>query len=281
MTVTETTTPTTAAAAADKILKTKHAAMWASGDYSRVADEIVGALGGLLVEAAGVRPGDKVVDVAAGTGTSALPAARRGATVTATDLTPELLAIAGQRAEAEGLAIKWRTADAENMPCEDGEYDRVLSCIGVMFAPHHQAAADELVRICRPGGTIGVLSWTPEGFIGQMFATMKPYAPPPPPGASPAPLWGHADHVRSLFGDRVTGLVARQQNLRVDRFATGAEFRDFFKINYGPTIAVYRFIAEDAGKVDALDTALAALGDRHLTDGVMEWEYLLVTGIRR
>src|SRR4051794_15238343 len=88
------------------------------------------------------------------------------------------------------------------MPCDDGEHDTVLSCIGVMFAPHHQAAADELVRICRPGGTIGVLSWTPEGFIGQMFATMKPYAPPPPPGASPAPLWGRADHVRALFGDR-------------------------------------------------------------------------------
>ena len=254
--------------------------MWASGDYSRVADEIVGSLGGLLVEAAGVRAGDRVVDVAAGTGTSALPAARRGATVVATDLTPELLAIAGQRAEAEGLTIKTRTADAENMPCDDGEYDTVLSCIGVMFAPHHQAAADELVRICRPGGTIGVLSWTPEGFIGQMFATMKPYAPPPPPGASPAPLWGHADHVRALFGDRVTDLVARQQNLRVDRFATGAEFRDFFKINYGPTIAVYRFIAGEPEKVEELDAALAALGDRHLTDGVMEWEYLLVTAER-
>ena len=238
MPVTETTTPSTTAAEADTILKTKHAAIWARGDYSRVADEIVGSLGGLLVEAAGVRAGDVVVDVAAGTGTSALPAARRGATVTATDLTPELLAIARRRAEAEGLTVRWRTADAEKMPCDDAEYDTVLSCIGVMFAPHHQTAADELIRICRPGGTIGVLSWTPEGFIGQMFATMKPYAPPPPPGASPAPLWGHADHVRAMFGDRVTGLVARQQNLRVERFATGAEFRDLFKINYGPTIAV-------------------------------------------
>jgi len=280
MTVTETTTPS-AAAEADKALKSKHAALWASGDYSRVADEIVGSLGGLLVAAAGVRAGDTVVDVAAGTGTSALPAARLGATVTATDLTPELLAIARHRAEAEGLTLRWRTADAENMPCDDAEYDTVLSCIGVMFAPHHQAAADELMRICRPGGTIGVLSWTPEGFIGQMFATMKPYAPPPPPGASPAPLWGHADHVRALFGDRVTGLVARQQNLRVERFATGAEFRDFFKINYGPTIAVYRSVSGEPEKVEELDAALAALGDRHLSGGAMDWEYLLVTGIRR
>jgi len=278
MTVTETTTP---AAAADKALKTKHAAMWASGDYSRVADEIVGSLGGLLVEAAEVRAGDEVVDVAAGTGTSALPAARCGATVTATDLTPELLAIGRQKADAEGLTVKWRTADAEHMPCDDAEYDAVLSCIGVMFAPHHQAAADELTRICRPGGRICVLSWTPEGFIGQMFATMKPYAPPPPPGASPAPLWGRADHVRALFGDRVIDLVARQQNLRVDRFTTGAEFRDFFKINYGPTIAVYRSISGEPEKVEELDAALAALGDRHLTAGAMDWEYLLVTGIRR
>ena len=155
-----------------------------------------------------------------------------------------------------------------------------MSAIGVMFAPHHQLAADELVRVCRPGGTIGVLSWTPEGFIGQMFAVMKPYAPPPPPGASPAPLWGHADHVRSLFGDRVTDLVAHQQNLRVDRFADGAEFRDFFKAHYGPTIAVYRFLADDADKVAALDADLAALGDRFLRDGTMDWEYLLVTATR-
>jgi SAM-dependent methyltransferase len=278
-----TTTPTSqsTADAADAALKTKHAAMRASGDYPRVAEEVVGSLGGLLVDTVGVGAGDRVLDVAAGTGSSALPAARLGATVVATDLTPELLAVGRQRAAAEGLTITWRTADAEHLPCDDGEYDAVLSCIGVMFAPHHQAAADQLVRVCRPGGTIGVLSWTPEGFIGQMFATMKPFAPPPPAGASPAPLWGHADHVRGLFGDRVTDLVARQQTLRVDRFATGAEFRDFFKITYGPTIAVYRSLADDPERVAALDTALADLGDRHLADGAMTWEYLLVTARRR
>jgi hypothetical protein len=156
----------------------------------------------------------------------------------------------------------------------------VLSSIGVMFAPHHEQAARELVRVCRPGGTIGVLSWTPEGFIGQLFAVMKPYAPPPPPGASPAPLWGRADHLRSLFGDAVTDLVARQQTLPVDRFTDGAEFRDFMKTNYGPTIAVYRFIAADPAKVEALDAELAALGDRFLHDGVMGWEYLLATARR-
>jgi SAM-dependent methyltransferase len=279
-TTTSTTTPPITATAEDQALKAKHAAMWASGSYRTVVDEVVGSLGRTLVETVDVRNGQRILDVAAGTGSSALPAARRGAEVTATDLTPELLDVGRDAAAAEGLGLTWRTADAEALPYADGEFDAVLSCIGVMFAPHHQQAADELVRVCRPNGTIGVLSWTPEGFIGQLFATMKPYAPPPPPGASPAPLWGRADHVRALFGDRVTDLVARQQRLRVDRFANGAEFRDFFKRTYGPTIAVYKFIAGDPAKVEALDAELAALGDRFLHDGVMDWEYLLVTARR-
>jgi ubiquinone/menaquinone biosynthesis C-methylase UbiE len=261
-------------------LKAKHAAMWASGSYRTVVEEIVEPLGGILVDTVDVQSGQRVLDVAAGTGTSALPSARRGAEVTATDLTPELLDVGRAAADAEGLELTWQTADAEALPYSDGDFDVVLSSIGVMFAPHHQEAADELVRVCRPGGTIGVLSWTPEGFIGQVFAVMKPYAPPPPPGASPAPLWGHANHVRDLFGDRVTDLTARQQSLRVDRFTDGAEFRDFMKANYGPTIAVYRFIADDAAKVEALDADLAALGERFLEDGVMGWEYLLVTARR-
>ncbi len=227
-----------------------------------------------------MQPGQRVLDVAAGTGTSALPAARRGAEVIATDLTPELLDVGRAAAAAEGLQLSWQTADAEALPYDDADFDVVLSAIGVMFAPHHQQAADELVRVCRPGGTIGVLSWTPEGFIGQLFAAMKPYAPPPPPGASPAPLWGRADHVHHLFGDRVTDLVAHQQTLRVDRFTTGTEFREFMKANYGPTIAVYRFLADDRAKVDALDADLAALGEGFIDEGVMAWEYLLVTARR-
>jgi SAM-dependent methyltransferase len=273
------TTPITATPE-DRALKAKHAAMWASGSYRTVVDDVVAPLGGILVETVDVQRGHHVLDVAAGTGTSAIPAARRGAEVIATDLTPELLEVGRVAAATEGLQLTWQTADAEALPFDDAAFDAVLSCIGVMFAPHHQLAADELVRVCRPGGTIGVLSWTPEGFIGQLFATMKPYAPPPPPGASPAPLWGRADHVRDLLGDRVSDLVARQQTLRVDRFTTGAEFRDFFKTNYGPTISVYRFIADDPAKVEALDADLAALGDRFLRDGVMDWEYLLVTARR-
>jgi 2-polyprenyl-3-methyl-5-hydroxy-6-metoxy-1,4-benzoquinol methylase len=202
------TTPTTASTSApitatpeDQALKAKHAAMWASGSYRTVVDDVVEPLGGILVDTLDVQRGQRVLDVAAGTGTSALPSARRGAEVTATDLTPELLDVGRAAADAEGLELTWQTADAEALPYSDGDFDVVLSSIGVMFAPHHQQAADELVRVCRPGGTIGVLSWTPEGFIGQVFAVMKPYAPPPPPGASPAPLWGHAGRVRTLFGD--------------------------------------------------------------------------------
>lgn len=274
------TTHTVTATPEDRALKAKHAAMWASGSYPTVVDEVVHTLGGTLVETLDVRAGQRVLDVAAGTGTSAIPSARRGADVVATDLTPELLDVGRAAAAAEGLDLTWQTADAEALPFSDAEFDVVLSSIGVMFAPHHQVAADELIRVCRPGGTIGVLSWTPGGFIGQLFATMKPYAPPAPPGASPAPLWGGVEHVRGLFGDRVEDFVAHQEALRVDRFADGAEFRDFMKANYGPTIAVYRFLAEDAEKVAALDADMAALGDRFLDDGVMPWEYLIVTAKR-
>jgi len=264
----------------DRALKAKHAAIWASGSYPTVVDDVVAALGAVLVDTIDILPGQRVLDVAACTGTSALPAARRGAQMTATDLTPELLDVGRADAAREDLDITWRTADAEALPYLDREFDVVLSAIGVMFAPHHQQAADELIRVCRPGGTVAVLNWTPEGFIGQVFAAMKAYAPPPPPGASPAPLWGRADHVRGLFGDRVTDLVAHQQILPVDRFIDGVEFREFMKTNYGPTIAVYRFIADDPAKVAALDADLADLGDRFLTDQVMHWEYLLVTARR-
>ena len=137
--------------AEDQALKAKHAAMWASGSYPAVVDEVVGPLGGILVETVDVQRGQRVLDVAAGTGSSALPAARRGAEVTATDLTPELLDVGRAAAAAEGLELTWQTADAEALPYADGEFDVVLSAIGVMFAPHHQQAADELVRVCRAG----------------------------------------------------------------------------------------------------------------------------------
>ncbi|HET6531684.1 MAG TPA: class I SAM-dependent methyltransferase [Actinoplanes sp.] len=269
---------------ADRALKAKHRAIWASGDYERIVNEIVSPLGPVLVRAAGVRPSDRVLDVAAGTGSASLPAAELGARVVASDLTPELLEIGRRDAEARGLSLDWRTADAEALPFGDDEFDVVLSCIGVMFAPHHRASADELIRVCRPGGTISVLSWTPQGFIGQVFAAMKPFAPPPPPGAQPPPLWGDEDHVRELFGDRVTDVEVRRQTLEVTRFNAPEDFRDDFKTLYGPTIATYRHIADDPERVAALDNALAEVGrrfDRGVDKTVLDWEYLIVTARKR
>lgn len=125
------------------------------------------------------------LDIAAGTGNAAIPAAARGAAVTASDLTPELLVAGQAAADAAGVPVAWEVADAESLPYADNEFDVVMSCIGVMFAPHHELAAAELLRVCRPGGRIGLLAWTPAGFIGQLFAALRPYAAPPPPGASP------------------------------------------------------------------------------------------------
>jgi SAM-dependent methyltransferase len=268
-------------------LKARHRAMWAFGDYPAVATDLVSSLGPILVGACQVRPGDRVLDVAAGTGNAAIPAAEAGASVVASDLTPELLETGRREAERRGTTLEWRQADAEDLPFADDEFDTVMSCLGVMFTPFHQASAGELVRVCRPGGTIGLLNWTPEGFIGQMFATMKPYAPPPPPGAQPPPLWGREDHVRELLGDQVTGVQARRQTVRVDRFSRPEDFRDYFKANYGPTIAAYRGIADDPRRTAALDAELADLARRHdLAAGstgntVMEWEYLLLTAHKR
>ena len=240
---------------ADRALKARHRALWASGDYPAVAAEMIPALGPELVRACAVRPGDRVLDVAAGSGNAAIPAAAAGAVVTAGDLTPELFD-AGRRIAAErGVTLEWVEADAEALPFADDSFDVVMSCVGAMFAPHHQATADEILRVACPGGTIGLINWTPEGFIGHLFATMKPYAPPPPAGASPPPLWGSEEHVATLFGDRVTDLDMRRQTVRIDHCASPEEFREYWKRNYGPTIAAYRFNEDRPDRLAGLDAA--------------------------
>jgi ubiquinone/menaquinone biosynthesis C-methylase UbiE len=266
----------------DHELESKHRALWALGDYTTVATELVSPLGPVLVQASGIGAGDRVLDVAAGAGNAAIPAALAGANVVASDLVPELLARGGALARARGVDVQWLEANAEALPFDGNEFGAVLSCVGVMFAPHHQRAADELVRVCRPGGTIGLINWTPEGFIGQMFATMRPYVAAPPPGAQPPPKWGSASYVRGLVGDAVTDFTAQHLALQVDRFADGVSFRDFFKAHYGPTISAYRGIASQPHQVAALDAELAELGDRYLAgSSMMEWEYLLVTARKR
>jgi ubiquinone/menaquinone biosynthesis C-methylase UbiE len=274
----------TADPTADAVLKKKHASMWASGHYDAVATELIAELGPVLVEATGIREGDLVLDVAAGSGNVAIPAALTGARVIASDLTPELLEEGAAHARERGVVLEWQVADAEHLPYDDGEFDVAVSAVGIMFAPHHQEAADELVRVVAPGGRIGLASWTPAGFIGQMFAAMKPFVAPPPAGVQPPPLWGDEDHVRALLGDRVTDVRVERRTVRVTRFAEPADFREYFKTNYGPTIAAYGQ-QPDAASVTQLDAALDSLAERfdrgeggHL---VLEWEYLLVTALRQ
>jgi SAM-dependent methyltransferase len=265
---------------ADRSLKQKHRAMWALGDYPRVAAEVIPDLGARLVAACSVQGGNRVLDVASGAGNAAIPAARAGGRVIANDLTPELLAAGQRRAEQQGVSLEWRDADAEALPFADGTFDVVMSCVGVMFAPNHRAAAGEMVRVCRPGGTIGLVNWTPDGFIGQMLVTMRAYAAPPAPGTQPPTLWGDVDYVRDLFGDGVATLTTRRESVTVDRFQDPDAFRDYFKAHYGPTIAVYRGLADDPDRVAALDRDLSSLARRHdrgRDTTIMEWEYLLYT----
>ncbi|KAA9150827.1 methyltransferase domain-containing protein [Microbacterium lushaniae] len=265
----------------DRALKAKHRAMWASGDYPALASDLIWSLGPHLIGAVGVQAGDRVLDVAAGSGNAAIPAALRGATVVASDLTPELFDAGRRRAREAGADLEWREADAEALPFPDDAFDATVSCVGVMFAPHHARSSAEMLRVTRPGGRIGVLNWTPEGFVGRMFATMKPFNAPPPPGVQPAPLWGDDAHVRELFGASVTDFSAVRETVTIDRFDTGRRFREYFASHYGPTIAVYRRIADDPVQVAALDAALDELADAVIADGGMQWEYLLVTATVR
>ena len=267
----------------DSDLKARHRAMWASGDYASMVETFLLPLGPRLVEACGIGPGMRVLDVAAGTGNASIPAAQRGAEVTASDLTPELLDAGRRRAEAAGVELDWQVADAEALPFGDASFDVVMSSIGAMFAPHHQDVADELVRVCRPGGTIGLLSWTPEGMLGALFATMKPFAPPPPPGAQPPPLWGREDHLRELFGDRVEFRALEREVLEITAFEDPHDYGEHFKQRYGPTIAA-RANAERNGRAAEFDEALDAFCDewnRGTADRArFEKEYLLAVGTR-
>jgi ubiquinone/menaquinone biosynthesis C-methylase UbiE len=272
------------ATSADQELKQKHKAMWGSGNYPVMVDTFLLPLGPRLVQACGIGPGMRVLDVAAGTGNAALPAAAAGAEVTASDLTPRLLEEGQKRASSEGLTLRWQEADAEHLPFDDASFDVVMSSIGVMFAPHHQAAADEMVRVCRPGGTLGLLSWTPEGMIGDLFRTMGPFAAPPPPGAQPAPLWGSEEHLAELFGDRVSFTTQSRENLTITAFTQARDYGEHFKAYYGPTIAV-RANAERNGRAQEFDEALDLFCDRwdRGTGGEarFEKEYLLSVGVRR
>jgi SAM-dependent methyltransferase len=261
----------------------RHRAMWATGDYPSMVETFLLPLGPRLVEMCGIGPGMRVLDVAAGTGNASIPAAKTGADVTASDLTPELLEAGRARAQAEGVELEWTEANAEQLQFEDASFDVVMSSIGAMFAPRHQAVADELVRVCRPGGTIGMLNWTPEGMIGGLFRTMGPFAPPPPPGATPPPQWGSEDHVRELFGDRVDLRTLDREMLEITAFQHPHDYGTHFKERYGPTIAAQGNARRNDQEAE-FNAAVDAFCDEWNLGSEdaarFEQEYLVVVGTR-
>jgi SAM-dependent methyltransferase len=270
-------------AVTDPEVLARHRAMWATGDYPSMVETFLLPLGPRLVEMCGIGPGMRVLDVAAGTGNASIPAAKTGADVTASDLTPELLEAGRARAQAEGVELEWTEANAEQLQFEDASFDVVMSSIGAMFAPRHQAVADELVRVCRPGGTIGMLNWTPEGMIGGLFRTMGPFAPPPPPGATPPPQWGSEDHVRELFGDRVDLRTLDREMLEITAFQHPHDYGTHFKERYGPTIAAQGNARRNDQEAE-FNAAVDAFCDEWNLGSEdaarFEQEYLVVVGTR-
>ncbi len=226
-----------------------------------------------------------VLDVAAGTGNTAIRAARTGAQVVATDLTPENFEAGRREARAQGVELEWMEADAEMLPFDDDEFDVVTSSFGAMFAPNHQAVADQLLRVCRPGGTIGMLNFTPEGLAADLFGVFAPYAPPPPLGALPPVLWGSEGHVRELFGDRVESLEMRRKEY-VEQAGSPEEYFELFKRTFGPVVAVYASLADQPERAATLDRAFfdfVTRANRGPHGGPVRccYEYLLVIARKR
>jgi ubiquinone/menaquinone biosynthesis C-methylase UbiE len=251
--------------------------VWAAGDYPDIARSIE-PVAHEVVAAVGVGAGESLLDVATGSGNAALEAARRRAGVTGLDLTPELLVVAKRRAAAEGLEIAFVEGDAQALPFEDGSFDRVTSVFGAMFAPDQARAAAELLRVCRPGGTVAVAGWTPEGLNGQMFGTLGAHVPPPPEGFQSPMRWGAEDVVRELFADAAALSCER----RVAHGAAHAEsteaWVDYLERVLGPTVLAKQAL-EPEGRWAAARADLLALYERHnvATDGtyLAHPEYLL------
>jgi ubiquinone/menaquinone biosynthesis C-methylase UbiE len=217
-------------------IKRKQRDTWPGGDYAAVGTTIP-LISELLCDTADLRAGWRVLDVAGGSGNTALAAARCGCRVTSIDYVGELLERARERAAAERLDLELLEADAESLPFDDASFDAVISGVGVMFAPDHRRAARELLRTCRPGGTIALASWTPDGFVGGMLKTVAAHVPPPPGMQSPV-LWGTEEHVRDLFGDQVVGLRAVRRTYTF-RYRSPEHFVDFFRTHYGPVVTAF------------------------------------------
>ncbi len=256
-------------------IKSKQQTTWASGDYAVIGTTLQ-IVGELLAEAVDIRAGERVIDIAAGNGNATLAAAHRFAEVTSTDYIAALLERGKRRAEAEGLNIAFQVADAEQLPFSDGEFDVALSTFGVMFAPDHARAAGEMLRVVRSGGRIGLASWTPEGFIGQLFKLIGTYVPPPAGLKSPA-LWGTEPHLVSLFGSRAVDIRCVRKHFNF-RYLSSAHWIQMFRDFYGPTLKT--FAALDGNTRAALERDITNLLDRLNTAGshslVVPGEYLEV-----
>jgi ubiquinone/menaquinone biosynthesis C-methylase UbiE len=235
-------------------LKTRQQASWSSGDYAVVGTTLQ-IVGEDLCEALDLRPGQDVLDVAAGNGNVSLAAARRWCNVVATDYVPSLLERARERAEAERLPIEFREADAEALPFKDGRFDAVVSTFGVMFVADHDRAAAELLRVTKHGGKIGMANWTPDGFIGQLFKTIGKHMTPPPGAKSPA-LWGMRSRISEMFEAHASSVKSAQRNF-VFRYRSADHWLEIFKTYYGPVLKT--FAALDAAKQEALESDLRAL----------------------
>src|SRR5215470_5992516 len=210
--------------------------MWSLGDFARAGAEQV-IVGELLCRAIDIHPGQRVLDVAAGSGNAALAAARRGARVTATDFVPRLLESAARRARADGLDLETQEADAQDLPFADGTFDVVLSTFGVMFAPDQDRAAAELLRVCRPGGKIGLANWTPEGMIGKLFKILGKHLPPPA-GVRPPSLWATEARIAEMFGKQADDIRIERRNF-VFRYLSTQHWLDVFRTYYGPTLKAF------------------------------------------
>jgi SAM-dependent methyltransferase len=261
-------------------LKSLQRAIWSAGDYDAIA-ELFWDVGAVVAEAAAIASGMKVLDVATGTGNAAIRAAVAGSDVVGLDITPELFDDARRREALAGVSVEWVEGDAEALPFEDASFDRVLSTFGVQFAPRHDVAAAELVRSCRPGGMIVLANWTPESFIGRVFATVAGYLPPPPAATSAPILWGDERHVRALLGGQILLAIERRSVDFV--FDSLEDALDGYAERFGPTILAKRVLEPE--RYQALAADLRALVEaRNTGDGDGEVrvpsEYLLVVGLK-
>lgn len=254
-------------------------ATWSAGDFDAIAERIW-HVGDALVEKVGVKQGDRVLDVACGSGNAAIPAAVAGAQVSGLDITPELFEPGRRRAAEAGVEIDWIEGDAQDLPFEDASFDVVVSTFGSMFAPDHQAAANEIARVLRPGGKAGIVAWRPEGSIGRFFQTIGKYAPPPPEGFQPPPLWGVREHVSELFA--ATGLaVSFEDDAAHWHFDSIDEMVDEYTTKFGPIVMLHEALGSE-GRWEEFLTDLRALYEEVTVpdDGgvAFDGDYLITLG---